>query len=366
MTAPLILAGRYFDGLTAAAHEVSVRLSPDGVAIDNENLSVFWPATQLVLVERTASEIRLGDRKDAHARLILDAEDAARPLSTLWPDLLSGRRERRRMTALIVGLILGTGVAAAAIFIGAPAASGPLARATSKDLEMRMGENLAAQINVIVRPCKNQDAAIAALQPVLDRFAAENDVGFPIVFRFVQSPTPNAFALPGGQVMATSGLANALAKDQEAFLAVMAHELGHVKARDGLTAIYRNAGIGVALDIITGGSGAAQQAVILAGQVSQLRHTRRQESRADETAAEIMLAAGLDPAALARAFDAIRFIDPEEDESARGDREEIPSWLSSHPNTEARVAAALARARPGGPPPLSPEDWTKVAAACEV
>ncbi|NWG93611.1 MAG: M48 family metalloprotease, partial [Parvularculaceae bacterium] len=114
----------------------------------------------------------------------------------------------------------------------------------------------------------------------------------------------------------------------------------------------------------TGGSGAAQQAVILAGQMSQLRHSREQESRADETAADILLAAGLDPAALARAFDAIRLSDPEDDENARDDQAEFPSWLSSHPNTKARVASARARARPGGPPPLPPEEWARVASAC--
>ncbi len=364
MGAPLTLAGRYFDGRTAAAHEVSVRLMPDGVAIDNEDLSVFWPATRLVLIERTASEIRLGDRTDDHARLILDAEDAAGPLATLWPDLLSGRRERRRMTALIAALLVGAAAVAAGIFIGAPAASGPLAEATSRDLEMRMGENLAAQINVILRPCAEADAAIAALQPTLDQFAADNDVGFPIDFKFVRSSSPNAFALPGGQVMATSGLLTALGNDQEAFLAVMAHELGHVKARDGLQAIYRNAGIGVALDIITGGSGAAQQAVILAGQVSQLRHTRKQEARADAIAAEIMLAAGLDPAALARAFDAIRIVDPDKDKANDKGDDEIPSWLSSHPNTEERIGAARARGRKGGPPPIVEADWATIAAAC--
>lgn len=363
MAAPVVLSGRYFDGATAAAHDVSVRLSADGVSIDNEALSVFWPATRLVVVARTADEIRLGDRKNDHARLILDAEDAAGPLAAFYPDLMSGARARRSMTALVVALILGTGAIAAAIFFGAPAVSEPLARATSKDLEIRMGENLAAQINLIIRPCADADAAVATLQPTLDRFAAESAVGFPITFRFVQSPTPNAFALPGGQVMATSGLASALANDQEAFLAVMAHELGHVKARDGLQAIYRNAGIGVALDIITGGSGAAQQAVILAGQVSQLRHSRGQESRADETGAEILLAAGLDPAALARAFDAIRLADPDSGDDAKT-REEIPSWLSSHPNTEARIAAAKARARPGGLLPIPPEEWSAIAGAC--
>ena len=361
MTLPMTLRGRFFDGRRASAHSVDVAIKANGIAIDGAGVSVFWPAKRLRVIARDDAEIRLADRKDDNARLILDATEAAGPLDAAFPDLLSGRGERRRMTALIVSLIVGAVVVGAAVFFGAPAASGPLARATPKDLEIKMGANLASQINLIVRPCKGAEDEVALLAPTFDRFAADNDVGFPIHFQFVDSDAPNAFALPGGEVMATSGLIDALRDDQEAFLAVVAHELGHVRARDGLQAIYRNAGIGVALDIITGGSGAAQQAVILAGQVSQLRHSRRQESLADDAAAEILTKEGLDPAALARAFDAITAA-----AKAKGadEDDDIPSWLSSHPDTARRIENAKKRARPGGKLPIAADAWTKVAGAC--
>jgi Zn-dependent protease with chaperone function len=157
---------------------------------------------------------------------------------------------------------------------------------------------------------------------------------------------------------------NAIGDDQEAFLAVIAHELGHVRARDGMRAVYRNAGLGVALEIVTGGSGAAQQAVLVGGQLSQLRHNRIQEAAADETAAEIMARADLDPAALARAFEAITHYDydPSEDDGERS----LPTWLRTHPDTQARIKAALARKGASGPLPLSESEWRAAANACDV
>lgn len=363
MSAPIALHGRFFDGETANDHHVDVAVDLDGLRITGEAVDIFWPAKRIVLISRDEREIRLANRGNEHARLVLDAS-AFDVLAGYWPDLLSGRRERRRMMALIVSLIATTGAAAAIIFLGVPAASGPLARATPKDLEIQMGENLAAQINVVMRECKGSQSGAAALQLVLDRFAEDNNVGFPIRFKFVSEASPNAFALPGGQVMATSGLIDALRKDQEAFLAVMAHELGHVRARDGLQAIYRNAGVGVALDIVTGGSGAAQQAVILAGQVNQLRHSRDQEAKADDAAAEILTKANLDPAALARAFEAIARSGPAALTKKGDGKSGLPSWLSSHPQTDHRISAAHARARKGGPPPLDAATWESVVNAC--
>ncbi len=362
MTQGRTYPGRYFDGRTARAHQVAAEISASGVAIAGDGIDIFWPAKRIAIAARNETEIRLADRKDEHARLALGAE-ALDALETFLPDLASGVKERRRMATLIISMILAAAAIGAAIFFGAPAASGPLARATPKDLEIRMGENLSRQMTFIFRPCKNAEPAVAALQPTLDRFAAENDVGFPIRFQLVRSRAPNAFALPGGQVMATSGLLALLKDDQEAFLAVMAHELGHVRQRDGMKAIYRNAGVGVALDIVTGGSGAAQQAVIIAGQLNQLRHSRRQEAVADGIAAEILLRADLDPDALARAFEAISNFDRNRDDDDDA-REEIPSWLSSHPDTQGRIAAARTKARKGASPPISDDDWAMIAAVC--
>jgi predicted Zn-dependent protease len=249
------------------------------------------------------------------------------------------------------------------VFWGVPASSGPLARSTPKDLEIKIGDNLAAQINTFLKPC-GSDAALAQITPVIDVLAESGEVGFPIRFQFVRASAPNALALPGGQIMATSGLLEAVGDDQEAFLAVIAHELGHARARDGMRAVYRNAGLGAALEIITGGSGAAQQAVLIGGQLSQLRHTRIQETSADEAAMDILAAAGHDPAALARAFEAITGYDYSPEEDADNDERDLPTWLRTHPDTDERIKASLARKSEPGPLPFSTEQWRTIASAC--
>lgn len=359
MTEMNAFEARYFDGRSGRAQQARVALEADGLAVETESESFFWRYADLIVAPKNGDELRIGNRSVPDAALILPAH-ALDALLVAAPEVFSGARERRRMTMLIVALVAGAGAFAGAAFFGAPAASGPLARATPKDLEIQIGENLAAQINTFFKPCGAVGADLVS--PVIDDMALKGDVGFPIRFQFVKARAPNAFALPGGQVMATSGLLQALGDDQEAFFAVMAHELGHVRGRDGMRAVYRNAGLGVALEIVTGGSGAAQQAVLVGGQLSQLRHNRIQETAADEAAAEIMLRAGLDPSALARAFEAITqySYDVEDEEDERT----LPSWLRTHPDTNKRIEEALARKTAPGAPPLSEDDWRAAAGAC--
>lgn len=368
-----VFSGRYFDGRSAASQEAQVCVETDGLTIETPTVRTFWRWRNIAVHDLGVDEIRLGVRGDEDARLVLPS--AARPaLIDAAPEIFSGRRARRRMTIFLVALIGASAAVAAALFIGVPAASGPLARATPKDFEMRMGANLAAQIGLVMPACEDAAAALDLLTPVIDELAEAGDVGFPIRFQIVEAPTPNAFALPGGQIIATSGLLRALQADQEAFIAVIAHELGHVRARDGMRAFYRNVGLGFLLEAITGGSGLAQQAVLIGGQLTELRHTRQQETAADETAFEILEKADLDPSALARAFDAIEKTARKQNTEAAAEApptkpakrsRDLPSWLSSHPTTAARVERARERAREGGSPPLSSEDWATVAAVCE-
>ena len=356
---------RYFDGKSGHAQTASVRVGRDSLLIDAEREAVEWRYSDITLGPKNDVEIRLGNRKYPDAALILPAS-AHEALDNAAPDVFSGAHERKKMTALVAALVFGAGIVTAGIFFGVPAISGPLAERTPKDLEIQIGENLAAQINTFLKPCDNE-AALAQITPVIDDLAVKGDVGFPIRFQFVRAAAPNAMALPGGQVMATSGLLDAVEGDQEAFLAVIAHELGHVRARDGMRAVYHNAGLGAALEIITGGSGAAQQAVLVGGQLSQLRHTRVQETAADETAMEILAAAGHDPASLARAFRAITShdFDAEDRDKKQGKKaRELPTWLRTHPDTDARIEASLARQSSPGPLPLTVEEWNAVAAAC--
>lgn len=120
------------------------------------------------------------------------------------------------------------------------------------------------------------------------------------------------------------------------------------------------------LEAITGGAGVAPQLVLRGGQLMELRYTRRQENCADETAIATMLEMGLDPASLASAFEALEDHVMSAREEGRGEggsdstrpQSDVPAWLASHPNIDARIAQAWAAARPSTAIALSAEDWS--------
>jgi predicted Zn-dependent protease len=128
------------------------------------------------------------------------------------------------------------------------------------------------------------------------------------------------------------------------------------------------------LEAFTGGSGVAQQAVVLGGQLAELRHSREQEDRADRDALAAMSRAGIDPRALAGAFERLKAYSLEKRAQLRGEKadatdahSELPDWFMSHPATEARIEQAR-RAKPtqSGAPALSPAAWETVRHACEA
>ena len=372
-----VFDGSYFDGKTAGAAPVRVTIGARALTIEplDDRIAdrIICVFIDIEIIDTIADNVRLTSRTAPDARLVLPRA-AKSALLTSAPDIFSGARGRRRMAALIGALIAGAGVVTAALFIGVPAASGPMARSTPKDIEIQIGENLAAQLQVILRPCGGEEE-LELIRSAIDDMALTGEVGFPLTFNIVRTDVPNALALPGGQVMATTGLLTALEKDQEAFFAVIAHELGHVKNRDGMQAVYRNAGLGALLEIITGGSGHAQQAVLLGGQLNQLRHTRKQEAAADDTAIEIMGAANPNPATLARAFEGIvgyageiGLTEGKDDREARNEktRRKISSWLSSHPDTDDRIANANNNAREGGSLPVDAKSWDRIVEACAI
>lgn len=389
MSQASVFQGRYFDGQSANAHDAQIIVAQHGLIIETADDRHNWNYADMEKAPAQGDDVRLVNQNFPDALLVLPLE-AQHALGAAAPDLFSTAAANRRMTGLIATLIVGSAAVAALLFFGVPAASGPLARATPKSFEMQIGENLAAQINTLMRscnaseedenqqgvadgiadildldfrPCGNEEAS-ALITPVIDEMAAAGEVGFNISFQFVRSRMPNAFALPGGQVMATCGLLDAVSEDQEAFLAVMAHELGHVRARDSMQAVYRNAGLGILLEVITGGSGVGQQLVLIGGQLNQLRHTRKQETAADEAAVDIMVRSNLDPSALARAFEAIVGEIRENDGGSEEDQREIPTWLHSHPDTQERIDYANSQRHEGGPLPLTPEEWAIVSKAC--
>jgi beta-barrel assembly-enhancing protease len=350
---------RFFDGKTAVERAVRVRAEADALAIEGDRVSASWPRRSIE-VHRQRGLYRLTSKQDPDARLVLaHTPEIEAELTRLG--LAGARHAARRALLLGVPLVAAGAMLAAIIFVLMPMSAEPLAARTPLHVEDQFGENLQRQVQVVLRPCRDTGAADAAIAPLTATLAEAAGAPFDITLTFVRTDIPNALALPGGRVLVTSGLLDTLEQPDE-LAAVLAHEIGHVRARDSMVSLYRHMGLGLLLEAVTGGSGIAQQIVLLGGQLAELRFTREQEMRADVVALETMARAGYDPEALARAFEAIVGRAEEMKDLDLG--VEAPEWLLSHPNIEARIARARAAAQPARAETLSPEAWGAVRAAC--
>jgi len=159
-------------------------------------------------------------------------------------------------------------------------------------------------------------------------------------YTLLDSAVLNAFALPGGKVYISRGLAEKL--ENEAQLAgVLGHEVGHVMARHGNQRISKQIGMNVALGAAAVAVGVADEdsgfrqygqyavpALAVGGNVVMLSYGRDEELEADGLGIQYMVANGYDPAGQRQVMEILG-------RDAGGARP--PEWLSTHPASETRV-----------------------------
>lgn len=214
-----------------------------------------------------------------------------------------------------------------------------------------------------------------AVQAYIDRvgadLVAQIEPGLPPLpweFTLLDSSVINAFALPGGKVFLTRGLASKL-KSEAQLAGVLGHEVGHVTARHANQRISKQIGFNLALGVAAVGVGAAEPdsdlaqfgqyavpALAVGGNVILLKYGRDEESQADKLGMRYMSRAGYNPAGQ---MAVMRVLAAESGSSAA----RPPEWLSTHPFPESRIdriREILARQYPGAD--SSPEYTTGEAA----
>lgn len=347
------MAARFYDGRSALSRDADVTLEADALNIRTDGQEFVWRVADLI-AEVEADQVRVSNRRERDARLVLPVGE----WTSLIGDRLAGRtRERRRRELGLVGGLAAIAVAVMLfVFVGVPILSGPVARATPVDMELRMGENFDAQVGAIFPTCRNEDGQ-RILSALGDRIAMGADTPFDIRVRAVEAPMVNAFALPGGPVLITDDLI-AEAESPDELAAVISHEVAHVEMRHVMQAVWRDLGIGMLLDLVVGGgTGAGQQAVILAGQASDLTYSRDAELEADTRGQALLHAAGLSSLGMAPFFDRMARAD------GSGRLGEAVEFMNSHPDSSRRGRVALAGARPGRSA-LTAGEWRVVKSVC--
>ena len=292
------MGARFYDGRTARPYEAEAGLDGDILTIRADGREIAWRLADLT-VQIEADQARVSNRREADARLVLPVGD--------WTPLIGDRladrvRNRRRGELWLVGGLTAAAASVVAfVFIGVPALAGPLARATPVDMELRLGSNFDAQVSAVFPTCDDPRGQ-AILNDLGDRIAARADTPFDIRVRAVEAPMSNALALPGGPILITDDLIRD-ARTPDELAAVISHEVAHIEKRHVMQAVWRDLGIGMLLDLVVGGgTGAGQQAVILAGQASDLSYSRGAELEADAGGQALLHAAGLSSRGMAPFF----------------------------------------------------------------
>ena len=184
-------------------------------------------------------------------------------------------------------------------------------------------------------------AVNARIQRIGKRIAASVGRDIPNAqweFVVFDSPTVNAFALPGGKVGVYAGLIKLAASDDEIAI-VMGHEIAHVTSRHGAERTSQDSlisGVGLAASLGMGYKNVdpAKQALVMQayGIGSQvgfaLPYSRLHESEADAVGLRFAAGAGYDPRA------AVTFWQ----KMAKQGGEKPPEFLSTHPSDATRIA----------------------------
>lgn len=345
---------RFHDGRTAISQTVALTALDGVLAFEAEGSSHRWSLATIV-EEPLGSVTRLSCPVDPAARLLVDAADWR---ALRGPEISEAtRRQRHGERRLVAGLAAVGAVILLFVFVIMPALSGPLARATPVAFEERLGDSFDAQLTMPFKLCQKSEGGLSLFK-LGQRLERVSGTPFKVQVLLIKAPFANAFALPGGRIMVTDTLIKE-ARSPDELSAVIAHEVAHVERRHVMQAVWRYFGLGVALDaVVGGGSGAGQQAVLLAGSTTSLRFSRKAEAEADARGMELLQALGLSSKGMAPFFARL---------ASKGDKGALAvfeEFSSDHPDSARRAAAARAAERPGTPA-FTPKEWVQIKAACK-
>lgn len=153
----------------------------------------------------------------------------------------------------------------------------------------------------------------------------------------------NAFACADGSVRVFSSLMDLMTDDE--LLAIIGHEIGHVKnedTKDAIKSAYMRAAAQDAAGAASGAVRALSDTELgeMANAMLEAKHSKKQESQADEYAYNFMKKHGYDVVAVAvyTAFKKMALL------SGGDTQSKFQKMMSSHPDSEKRAEAAKKRA----------------------
>lgn len=236
------------------------------------------------------------------------------------------------------GAILGLGLSLGACSVN-PTTGRSQFNMLSMDQEIAMGEEAKSSLTTEYGGTVESAQLNEYVARIGRALAAQTEADYPSLpweFTLLDSDVINAFALPGGKVFMSRGLAEKLTTEAE-LAAVLGHEVGHVTARHSGQRVSQSM---VVNGLIIGAGVAASQSdsdvakigvpllVGAGGQGYLLKFNRSQELEADALGVRYMVKVGYDPLGARMVQEVL---------AREGGKGSQPEFLSTHPYPESRI-----------------------------
>jgi len=340
-----ILAADYYDGRTSVRHAVSAIVAPGKLKVVGRDVNAEFDLRRVRRSLRVANTPRWLYLPGGGALVTADNDAVDRMTRKRRYDRVLHRWESRPALAA-----LATVAVIASLWLGfdrgVPVAVERIAERIPPSAEAALGEQTLRSLDQrVTQPSTLSPERQAALR---ERFAAMTKSAgdatpYRLEFRSSKLIGANAFALPSGIIVMTDELVKLSRRDEEV-LAVLAHELGHVRHRHTMRRLLEASATGLIIAAVTGDVASATSLAAAAPAVLlQTRYSRDNEREADTYSIEMLQKAGLSPRNMATILGRL------EAKYAGRRRGGLPDFLSSHPATKERQAQALAAARDDEP-----------------
>lgn len=262
-----------------------------------------------------------------------------------WADWLERRRSAILGSALLV-------LAATVLFLrhGMPWLAREAAERMPAVVERHVSEQVIALLDRLhFDPSKTPVARRRALQQRFRQLVRDEPRSeqMRIVFVDAERLGPNAFALPDGRIFVTDQLL-ALADSDDEVLAVLAHEAGHHVHRHGMRSALEQSSVFVIAGLLFGDASGSSLAVSIPATLLGSGFSRGHEREADAYAFDLLRRHGQSPMAFAAMMRRLSAQVPEALEKGP------MGYLSTHPPSPERIAAAEQAAKVAGVRAASP------------
>lgn len=325
--------GRYYNGRDARAQRVECVGADTVLAIRGGNFTTQFAFDAIRVTPRLARTFRTLFLPDG-AQIQTDDNDA---VDALFPrrNRLEALVERleRHATAVAASILVTVGALVFAFAWGVPWFAERIAQRIPLEVEHKIGDQTLATLrHTVLKPSKLPQDRRDTLRA---RFAAfTRDIpgagDYRLDFHAAPSIGANAFALPGGTIVFTDEMVQLLDNDDE-FLAVAAHEIGHEQHRHLMRNVLQDSALILIVTMVSGDVSSASAVVVsLPTFLLQSHYSRAFESDADDYAFAALKAHGISPQAFGSVMQ--KFM-----QKYPGLKSRSFAYFSSHPPTAERI-----------------------------